>query len=210
MIGDMAKSNKKINNESLRIDKFEIRRKVFHIILGLVLSILIYLGFLQTWMVAVIILLGIFLSLNHKQIPIIKKMLYIFDRKEHIESMPGRSVIYLFLGVLLIMLLFDKNIVLASMMIWTFGDSAASLISKHYGKIKHVWNNKKLVEGTVAGIIIGTLTASIFVSWTYALIASIIAMIVESMDIVLYKENLDDNLLIPLISGAVIFLITII
>jgi dolichol kinase len=189
------------------IDWLELRRKFFHITLGLVLSVLIYFDFLKPWMTISIIIIGLVISLiyQHFDIPIIHWFLKIFEREKLRKKAPGKGVIYLFAGVLLITVFFDKNIVLASLMIWTFGDSISAMIGKHYGKIKHPLNDTRLIEGTIVGIIFASIAASLFVNWIFATIAAIIAMSVESLDIRFYNDTIDDNFLVPVISACIIY-----
>jgi dolichol kinase len=132
-----------------------------------------------------------------------------FEREHLRKKFPGKGVIYLFLGLLLMMLLFEKDIVLAGMMIWTFGDSVSALVGKHYGRIRHPFNDERLIEGTIAGIICGSVAASLFVYWPFALIGTTISMAIESLDWKLYKQPFDDNFFVPLVGAFVIYLLMI-
>jgi dolichol kinase len=193
-----------------RIDWHEIRRKTFHIIGGLILVLTIYYNILQAWMVLLILGGGIILSIVYTiyELPITHYFMKKFEREHLRKKFPGKGVIYLFLGLLVMMLLFEKNIVLAGIMIWAFGDSLSALVGKHYGKIKHPLNDR-LLEGTIAGIIGGAIAASFFVYWPYALIGATVSMAIESMEWKLYRETFDDNFFVPLIGAAVIYLLMV-
>jgi len=134
-------------------------------------------------------------------------MLDYFDRPSHRKLLPGRGVLMLFLAVTILLIFFEKNIVLASIMIWTLGDSVSALVGKHYGSTKHPLNNNRLIEGTIAGIICGALGAMLFVPWQYALVAAIIAMSLESLEIKFFEHDVDDNFLVPIASALVMLLL---
>ncbi|MGV8151238.1 MAG: hypothetical protein ACP5NV_05930 [Candidatus Woesearchaeota archaeon] len=198
------------------MNSFEFQRKTLHIVLGLILVTLIYYNFLQSWIMLIILILGILISyLSIKRnIPIIEWFLLKFDRKEH-KTFPGRGVVsIIFASTILLMLkesmLLDKNIVLASLMIWTFGDSLSAIIGTSYNGRKHPLNNKRFIEGTLAGMIGGALAAWLFVPAIVAAITSIIAIGLESLEFKILKHPIDDNILVPLISAIVMsILITI-
>ena len=199
---------------------FEIRRKIIHILLGLTLIELkiydlinyqILLGIILVWSIISLLYYNLHQNKNPKGLMknfynLTHKIMITFERKEHIDKFPAKSVIFLFSGLLVLELFFNKNIMLASIMIWTFGDSVSALVGIHFGKIKNPLSTK-FIEGTIIGIIFATITAAIFVSWIYALITATIVMIIESLDIVIYKNKVDDNFLIPVLSGCVLFLL---
>ncbi len=195
-----------------KIDWHEINRKIFHILGGLILAAGIYFDIIKLWMIITTVLFGIILSIIYTKynIPIIDYFLNTFEREHLKKKFPGKGVIYLFLAVIFMMLLFEKNIVIAGIMIWAFGDSMSAIVGKHYGNIKHPLNTTRVLEGTLAGIIAASITASFFVYWPYAIIGATIAMIIESLEWELYTKIFDDNLFVPLIGSTVIYLLTII
>ncbi|MGV8140967.1 MAG: diacylglycerol/polyprenol kinase family protein [Candidatus Woesearchaeota archaeon] len=197
---------------SKEIDWHEIRRKTFHIIGGLILALLVYFEILQSWMVLLIIGLGLILSMIYSiyDIPVIDYFLQRYERVHLRKKFPGKGVIYIFIALFIMMLIFERDIVIAGLMIWTFGDSMSALVGKHYGKIRHPLNNERLIEGTIAGMIAGGVAASFFVYWPYALISSTISMSIESLEWKLYKETFDDNLFVPLIGSTIIYIMMII
>ena len=68
-------------------------------------------------------------------------------------------------------------------------------------------NKEKLIEGLIIGVIAATIAASFFVSVYIAFAGSLIAMILESLDLKIRGRVLDDNVLIPLSSAIVMSLI---
>lgn len=195
------------------IDWHEIRRKTFHIIGGIILGILIYYEILQAWMVLIIVGFGIITSVIYMvyDIPIVNYFLNRYERSHLRKKFPGKGVVYLFLAILFLMLTFERNIVLAGIMIWTFGDSMSAIVGKHYPNgTKHPLNDTRIIEGTVAGIVTGGIAASFFVYWPYALIGATISMSIESLDWKLYRETFDDNLFVPVIGSFVIYLLMLV
>ena len=106
-----------------------------------------------------------------------------------------------------VLVLFERNIAFASILILAVGDSVAPFVGRHLGKVKNPLNPTRLIEGTIAGAIAGALAAMFFVSFWHALIASTIAMTVEAIELTLKNKKIDDNILIPLVSGAVLWAI---
>jgi dolichol kinase len=107
------------------------------------------------------------------------------------------------------MLIFEKDIVVAGILIWAFGDGVSAVVGKHYGTIRHPLNTKRVFEGTIAGIIAASIAASFLVYWLYALVASTVAMIVESLEWELYKQPFDDNFFVPIVGSFVIYFLMI-
>jgi len=94
---------------------------------------------------------------------------------------------------------FDFDIALTAILMTVFGDMAAALIGKKFGK---VWiTKKKALEGILAELIVDLLIALVVLGFSsqnflIILVMAITATIVESL-----VEKLDDNLIIPIFSG---------
>ncbi len=182
------------------INKFEFKRKLLHILVG-ILFILIVIYFPHAKLFLFIVLLaGIITStLSTKiKIPLITNCICTFERKQN-QNFPGKSVLFFFAGSLLSLFLFEKNIALASITILTFADPISHLIGFNFGKIKI--KNKNL-EGAIAGALCGSLAALFFVPFYLSFIASIIYFAIDLIEI-----KIDDNLLIPIITGAIMQLL---
>jgi len=195
------------------IDWHEIRRKIFHILGGIVLATAIYYEILVAWMVLIIVGFGIILSVIYTlyDVPIINYFLNKFERKHLRKKFPGKGVIYLFLAVLFLMLMFEKNIVIAGILIWAFGDSLSAIVGKHYPNgTKHPLNDARIIEGTLAGIIVGGIAAAFFVNWIFAIIGATISMTIESLDWKIYRETFDDNFFVPIVGSFVIYFLTLV
>lgn len=191
------------------VDELEFRRQMLHLVAGVVVVVLLYFNIINVYIIFLILLIGVTLSIISKKIkiPFIYWMLKNFDRPHHIKSFPGKGPLFMVLGIFLSLLFFQKNVALASIMILSVGDSLSHIVGRYFGKTKHPLSNVKLLEGSVVGTIAAFLGALIFVNALEAFLASLAAMTFEAVDIKAKKHFADDNLLIPVISGAVISLI---
>lgn len=193
------------------INLFELRREIFHILVGISFALVVlFFPFGEIFMFIVFII-GILLSLisTRVRLPLIHKSLCLFERKCN-KSLPGKGVLYFFLGSLLTLRLFNTNIAMASIMILTFSDPVSHFIGTTFGKIKSSVNFRKNIEGTIAGIIAGAFFASFFIHPLLAFTASFSAMLFELLGVKLANEEIDDNLLIPLVAGTTLFLLSFI
>lgn len=188
---------------------FEIRRKIMHVLVGVFIVMMIYYGILEFWMSLAALLAGIIVSIfsAKRAIPVISFFLLRYDRPEH-SNTPGRGIISIFSSVSVLLLLLEtgilsKGVVLASLMVWIFGDSSAAVVGKLYGKKKHPLNDRH-IEGTIAGIIFGTVGALFFVPIYAAFPAAFVTMIIESLEINILKHPIDDNIFVPLIAAGLL------
>jgi len=193
----------------VQIDNFEWNRQIFHITLGIALVVLLMYSFITKEIILSLAVLGLILSyLSRKtRIPVIYKLLEKFEREEEIKKFPGRGIIYYLIGTYISLLLFPLEVAMASIMVLALGDSISHIYGLHFGKTKHPLSKTKFLEGTVAGFIAGFVGALVFVAWHEAFFASLVAMIVEAIEIKVGAEQVDDNLIIPIISGAVVWVV---
>ena len=188
----------------------EMRRQLFHATVGIAIVALIYLDVLKWWGLLAILAVGsVLILLSRKyRIPIVYWFLERFERQEVMEIFPGKGSFFFVLGAFVVVLIFDKSIAMASIIICALGDSMSHLVGARMGRVKHPFSNTKFIEGHIVGAIIGALGAMLFVSPLTALVAASIAMFVEGIDIKFrMKWILDDNLIVPLTAGIVMFLI---
>lgn len=193
------------------IKSLEIRRQLFHLFLGAGIVLLYYFNLIDPLMVFVAVVLGGFICLLCKRIkvPIFDFFLRNFEREEQRKIFPGRGTLFFFVGVLLVMKLFEKDIALAAIMVLALGDSVSHLVGESLGKTKNVFNgkSKKLLEGTIAGVLGGFLGAIFFVPFPEAFLGSLGAMIAEVLEFEMNGKSIDDNLIVPLVAGTVMFLV---
>jgi len=188
----------------------ENQRQVFHILLGIAFIVLIYFEILTAFRIFVILILGVIVSLLSKKykIPLVWQLLRKFERPSVIKKFPGKGTIFFFVGVLLVLRLFEKDIALASIIILTFGDSISHIIGMKFGRIKHPLNNngKKKLEGSLAGLIAAFLGALIFVHPLLAFLGALAGMVAEALQLQLNNNEVDDNIIVPLVAGTAMLL----
>jgi dolichol kinase len=192
--------------------RYEFRRKAVHIISGILVLLFINWDndFVQENLVY-IFLAGLIITIlfsiytKYKHPYFILNILKLFEKPKDIRKYPCKGAVYYFTGVLITILLFPRDIASASIAILTIGDPMAHFFGSYYGKKKLIINRKKLLEGTLAGTLFGTLAASIFVPWPLAFFGAAFGMMAEAVELEFFR--LDDNFFIPFISGIVMVLI---
>jgi phytol kinase len=119
--------------------------------------------------------------------------------REHEANRLGGHI-YFALGAIAVISLFNREIAYAAVLMTTFGDLAAALIGKFYGKkriFREIFKNDKSLEGSVSefitDILVGLLiTGNPIVSLVMAFTATLTETAVN---------RIDDNLVIPIFSG---------
>ena len=189
------------------IDLFELRRQVFHILVGITVVLGVLFVPNAKFIGLIVLIFGGFLSFITKRfhIPIISDGLNLFERGKDV-NVPGRGVLFFFIGSLLALQLFPQEIALASIMILSFADPISHFIGQHFGKTL-LLNKRKYIEGSFWGVLVGGGFASFFVSPLLAFAGAFIAMFIESVEIAMAGETIDDNLLIPLVAGTVMYFV---
>jgi dolichol kinase len=111
--------------------------------------------------------------------------------------------LYFAFGIVATLLLFPSHAGSAAIAMFCFGDSAASLFG---GLISTSlpFNKGKTWEGSLAGFIFAFLAGSFFVSPWLALVGAAIAMTIEVLPL-----PVNDNVLIPVITGAALTALTL-
>ncbi|MFP4403736.1 MAG: hypothetical protein ACOC3X_00170 [Nanoarchaeota archaeon] len=187
---------------------YELIRKFLHIFASAKIAMLIHFNLIKIWQFAIIVLViyafyVLFINIR------ISHLNYFFKKLNRDKDYVDFGLLSFFLGILIVWLVFyDKpQIVSASIMILSLGDSFATIIGKEFGKIKHPFNKDKSIQGTIAGIIGGYIGASFFVLPLYAFIASFFSMIFESFFKKDYLGIVNDNLFVPLFAGIILNLL---
>jgi len=132
----------------------------------------------------------------------IKKSFAVYKDKEHLRI---SSMTLFLLGCFLSFLLFERNIAFTAIVFLIFGDMSAKILGLAYGR--HKFFNKTL-EGSlahfIACIVLGyILHIYLGVPIPLIFIGSFIATLIEAVPF-----NIDDNLSVPVITGAVLTVIT--
>jgi len=198
----------------------EIRRKAFHILAGMAIPA-IYYGFmlwqhatgrpytyLAKWilLVAAAVILAIdVVRLRHQFIKII--FIDFFGpmmRRHEISELTGAT--YLMLASLACVLLFADGVAIAAVSFLVIGDSLAAVVGRSVGRTKFF---EKSFEGAGAGLVgcllIGALLVNLpgtHLGYLQMAAGALTAIVVEMLPI-----PLDDNIRLPLASGAVMHLL---
>jgi len=188
------------------MNNLELRRQIFHWVFGVAIVILLMYGFIDKWILLYLILLGLIVSFLSRKItiPVISWFLENFERSSDLKKFPGKGVITYLIGAFLVTLFFSLEVAMASILILAFGDSVSTIFGIRYGKRKHLLNDKKFIEGSIAGIVAAFIGALVFLPWFEALIGSIAAMIAEIFEIRIGKGQVNDNIVIPLVAAIVV------
>jgi dolichol kinase len=200
--------------------KSEVQRQLIHLLTGITLIFLIRIAgnlalTVLLLLITFYILMSIIIVMN--KIPLsLSAFLCRWGRpaKQHI---PLQGTILLLIGITLSFILFPENVIYASIAIVAFGDSIATAAGVLIGNHKLPYSKKKTVEGTVSGTIAAFLAASFFVTPLQALVGSVGGMLLESfLDLQTIREInsqtllrffFNDNLLIPVFSGLLMFIV---
>lgn len=193
----------------MKLNRLEIRRQLLHIFIGTITLFLIIIGVLTSLHLFIIILISSLLSIisKKKEVPVVAWFLKNFEREKARTQFPGKGFIAFFIGILLSIKLFEPSIAYASIMVLILGDTVSHLIGTHIGRIKNPLNGHKSLEGNIAGGFAGFIGASFFIDPYLAFAGSMSAMIIEAVQIRMNDEIVDDNVIVPLVCGAVIMIV---
>lgn len=190
--------------------KLELRRQIAHLLIGMLIVFLMELKLMTPNILIITLLVGAIISIiyRYRPIPLIHEILLAFERPKDIATFPGRGPFFLILGSLLAMLLFPIDIAKGAITVLAVGDSISHLVGRYFGKTKVPFSENKMLEGTVVAIVLSTFTALLFVDFPKAFLASLITISVESVYPEKISRYLDDNLVIPLLAGAIMMLLS--
>ena len=186
----------------------ELLRKAIHVIAGIFVVLAVETRFLTTGTLgALIVVLGAIVLFNYRYEKELLTRVLSLNRAD--KKVPGLDVLAFFLGCWIVLAIFPHEIAFASILILTFGDPVAHLISTGFGGKEAAVTRTSYFEGTVAGTIVGALAGWIYVGFFPALIASAAAMFVESGELRIASHHIDDNFTIPIVAGLVLWVIAL-
>ena len=185
----------------------ELRRQMFHALLGVAIVLGVIYGLLTVKRLLLVFIIGVILSglSTGFRIPVIGWFLERFDRKG--ERIPGKGAVFFVLGSILVLALFPQSIALAGIMILALGDSLATIVGLHLGKVRSV--NRKSMEGFFAGVTAAFIGAMLFVDYISALAGSLAAMCLELLEVRLGSRIVDDNIMVPMVAASVMWILTL-
>ncbi len=180
--------------------KQELKRKSIHIlaISFIIIFILISSQYGKTLALFTLVsLLIIFLELDYLRVELGKKIPFIHKLWREKEKNRFGGQVFFLIGAIISLAVFDFNIALTTILMTVFGDMAAALIGKAYGKL---WVTKtRALEGIAAEFFVDIIISYFILNnLLLAVIMSLTATVVETS-----IEKLDDNLMIPLFSGFI-------
>ena len=189
-------------------DHKEILRKLCHILFG----VLIVAG-LQTIEQSIFIrlLLVIFLFLILITIVNLKYKIKILDkiRKENEKQFPLKGAIFFLVSTAIVVLLFPRDIALASILVLTFGDSVSYFAGFFGAKYKiNPFRKWKSLFGTFCSMVVAFLFAIIVIDPLSAAIGAFFGMIAEAISIKLGENDADDNLVVPLAAATAMYFLS--
>ncbi len=184
----------------------EIFRKIIHLTSLLIVASYYYFG-KQTTLYFLAVALILFIESEYLRIEWKKTVPLVHDsiREKEKHTMAGH--VFFLIGAIISISIFDMDIAIAAILMTTFGDSAAAIIGRKYGRTWIPKIKSKSLEGCLAELFVNLLIGYLFLdNIIVLLVMAFTATIVETM-----IEKLDDNLLIPVFSGfngqAVVFLL---
>ena len=140
----------------------------------------------------------------------LRRLAFFFEKRK--SSRPFSGALWFYIGSGISFALFPLMIAVASSAILAVGDSFSTMFGLNFGKHKLV--GEKSVEGSGAFLIGAFLIALLFLKPSIAFAGAFTGMLVEAFippKLGGKKTHwfLDDNLLIPIVSGAVIFVLSL-
>ncbi|NIO05520.1 MAG: hypothetical protein GTN38_04360 [Candidatus Aenigmarchaeota archaeon] len=124
-----------------------------------------------------------------------------FERKEHLKN-PFQGAFWFYLSCALTLLFFPLNLASAACSMLAVGDSLSTLFGVKFGK--HKIRKNKTLEGSLSCFLGSFAVGLLFVNPLLSLVGAVAATFAE------LSTRINDNLTIPLVSGLVMFLISLI
>lgn len=194
-----------------KLDKKELSRKLFHIISILLLLIPLYtcgnycLASILAFFVVVFFIISKFRIKNHLT-NLYWLLLDKIERDENLKSLPAKQAFSLALSLILISLIFPREIVAISIITLAVYDGFSTIGGKFFGKTKLI--NNRTLEGASVGIIANTLVLMWFIGFWNALLVSVFAALLEMFS----RPNsifTDDNFTIPIGTALLVYLLMV-
>jgi len=181
---------------------FELKRKMFHFVLGTVVAYAVYFlypnygNLLLIPLLTALLIMWILPRLPVDHI-ISRHLLYHFEREQDRRNFPFKGAIYFGIGIIppIVLLPLDMAtgrplLACAVIAVLAGGDAFAALVGKFYGRYRI---GHKSIEGFIAFIIFSYMMATfLFVDMRTAMFLAIIGAIIE------FWNTIDDNLAIPI------------
>lgn len=186
-------------------EKKECLRQVVHLLYGPFLLVLHHKGFLTNEvMLYISIAFALWILFFRFEKNLITKLLKKFERKDDLENFPLKWVFFFTIWAFLSFYLFEDPAAYAAILILWLWDSISNVFGRNYWKHWWVFNKKKTIEWSLAGFLAAAAASGLIVGFLPALLASLVAMILEAVDLKIWKIKIDDNFTIPLVTGLIL------
>ena len=178
----------------------ELLRKSIHLS-GLILPVIYLFLDQQTMLICIGILTGLALIVELMKwlFPPFGEFffqMFAFLLRTHERKGAVTGATYYLISAFLCIFFFAKTLAIVCIFFMILGDLAAALVGKMWGRTKLL--GKKSLEGSVACFVVCAVIALVTLNPVIAIIGAFVATIVE-----LIPSPIDDNLTVPLVSGAV-------
>lgn len=187
----------------------EIKRKLVHLTSIIIVLTYSYFG-KQSVLLLLTVYLIVMLELEYFRLEWGKKLplFHSLFRAKEADRMGGH--VFFTMGCIIAISVFSQDIASAAILMTTFGDAAAAIFGKAFGRTWIHGLKNRAIEGCAAEFLVDIVIGAIFLqSWIAILVMAGTATFVETI-----TDKMDDNLLIPLFSGfngqLVILLMTLI
>lgn len=182
----------------------EIGRKIIHITILIVLVIFFAIknqAGQQAALLFLVALLLVFLVLEYFRLELNFKLPFFHQFIRPKEQYRVYGVIFFLTSTIIVFAVFDTAIAIAALLMTTFGDMMAAIVGKKYGTTI-LFRNKTTIGFSaelVTNLIVAVIISLTFIINIYILIImAFTATITETL-----VDELDDNLIVPLVSGFV-------
>ncbi len=191
----------------------EFKRQLAHLAFGLGYALLFLWGYMTVPISLVLLGLGILASLWLKlRRSFIDKVILLLERDRDFLDLPLKGALSFVLGATITIGVFDFEPALAGILILSVVDSIGTLYGKYTGVAKIRWNPEKHMEGPILGGLAASILLLSFLPFAPAVLASFVGAFIDTLDLRVnlrvggraVRLKLDDNLLIPVMSAAVI------
>lgn len=139
--------------------------------------------------------------MERRSLPLISSITRHATMPEEQYEFRAAPIFYAF-GILLTLLLFPRPAGNAAIAIFALGDSTASIFGKMFGRNTLAFNKGKTLEGSLIGFFFAFSAAAFFVNPIMAASGAAAAMLIETLPL-----PINDNLVLPLVTGALLTLI---
>lgn len=179
---------------------YEWARQSVHLVVGTLFALLAAVVSQSTFIIIVASILVAGFLFSKTSLQVVSRVEKVLDRNEG-----GRGAYLMLFGILLTALLFPDQLVYA-LLVLGIADSLATLIGYYLGRHTIKYNPSSTYEGSFAFFI-----SASAILWSFGIVGILSAAIVTLVESIDYDSltYIDDNIMVPLSTGLVLFIISI-